>query len=271
MQKNAGSPGETGEKMWALITGASSGIGLELARLIAGDGYSLVITARRSDRLEELAAELQGRHGVEVLPLQADLSRPGSAEELHRQLFDRRILPSILVNNAGFGELGSFYETDPKRISSMVQLNCTSLTELTRCFLPEMVARGTGRVLNLSSVAAFQPGPFMATYYATKAYVQSLSEALAEELHGTGVTVTALCPGPTASEFQQEAKMDTAKYFSRGRIPTAREVAEYGYRSMLRGKRVAVNSLSYRLLLFVSRFLPRLLVVKSVRRLQETR
>lgn len=256
---------------WAVITGASSGIGLELARLIAADGYSLVITARRLDRLRELGRELEELHGIEVLPLQADLSHPGSSEELYRELFDRGIAPVVLVNNAGFGELGRFYETDPKRISSMVQLNCATLTELTRYVLPEMVARKQGRILNLSSVAAFQPGPFMATYYATKAYVQSLSEALAEELEGTGVTVTALCPGPTASEFQQEAKMDTAKYFSKGRIPTAREVAEQGYRAMLRGKRVAVGTVSYRLLLFFSRFLPRRLIVKVVRSLQEGR
>lgn len=255
----------------ALITGASSGIGLEFARLLAREGYDLIIAARRLDRLEELAEGLREQRGCQVVTIQSDLSLPGAASELYQRVRERELVPTLLVNNAGFGELAPFEEMDPERVTGMIELNCTSLATLCRLFLPQIIAHGGGRILNVSSVAAFQPGPFMAVYYATKAFVQSFSEALSEELSGRGVTVTALCPGPTRSEFQQEAHMDTAKYFARGKIPTAREVAQIGYRGMLRGRRVVVHPFKYRLLLSVSKFLPRTVVTRAVRSLQESR
>ena len=256
---------------WALVTGASSGIGLELARILAREGRNLVIAARRLERLEELAANLRNLYAVRVEPLQSDLSQQEGAPELYRSVRELGIVPGILVNNAGIGDLGAFAEMDPERLVSIININCLSLAHLTRLFLPEIIAYGGGRVLNVSSSAAFQPGPYMAAYYASKAFVQSLSEALSEELADRGVTVTALCPGPTRSEFQEGARMDTEKYFAKAGVPTAQEVAEYGYRALMRGKRVAVHGLSSKLLLFVSRFLPRRLVVAAIRKLQESR
>lgn len=256
---------------WALVTGASSGIGMELARILAREGRSVVIAARRLERLGELATNLRELYGVEVEPIESDLSVGDGAPELYRAVRERGILPGILVNNAGIGDLGAFAEMDPQRLVSMININCLSLAQLTRLFLPEMIAHGGGRILNVSSAAAFQPGPYMAAYYASKAFVQSLSEALSEELAERGVTVTALCPGPTRSEFQEAARMDTEKYFSKPGIPTAREVAEHGYRALIKGKRVAVHGFRYKVLLLVSRFLPRRLVVSAVRRLQEGR
>lgn len=256
---------------WALVTGASSGIGMELARILAREGWSLVITARRIERLQELASHLREHYGVDVEPVQSDLSEPDGAAELYREVREREILPTILINNAGIGDLGSFAEMDLQRLVSMININCLSLAHLTRLFLPEIIAYGGGRILNLSSSAAFQPGPYMAAYYASKAFVQSLSEALSEELAGRGVTVTALCPGPTRSEFQIGARMDTEKYFAKPGIPTAQEVAEYGYRAMIRGRRVAIHGFRFKLLLFITRFLPRRTVVSAIRRLQESR
>ena len=180
-------------------------------------------------------------------------------------------MPRVLVNNAGFGDVGAFFAIDPKRLSGMVELNCTSLALLSRLFLPEMISHGGGQILNVSSMAAFQPGPYMALYYATKAFVQSLSEALAEEVAERGITVTALCPGPVQSEFQERARMDTDTYFSKGRVPSAREVAEYGYRAMVKGKRFAIHGFGFRLLYLLSRVLPRRLLVGIVSRIQEAR
>ncbi|MFP4302099.1 MAG: SDR family NAD(P)-dependent oxidoreductase [Spirochaetaceae bacterium] len=256
---------------WALVTGASSGIGLEFSRILAREGYSLVIAARRLDRLRELATDLEQQYDAEVEVIESDLSSCEGAWELYRSVRQREIVPGVLINNAGIGDLGEFAEMDIKRLVSMLEVNCVSLACVTRLFLPEMIARGGGRILNVSSAAAFQPGPYMAAYYASKAFVQSLSEALSEELAERGVTVTALCPGPTRSEFQEAARMNTAKYFSKPGIPTAQEVAEYGYRTMLKGKRVAIHGFRFKLLLLLTRFLPRRTVVSAVSRLQQSR
>lgn len=256
---------------WALVTGASSGIGLEFARILAREGYNLVVAARRLERLQELATNLRELYGSEVEAVGSDLSAPDGAAELYRTVRERDILPHVLINNAGIGDLGEFAEIDIERLTSMIEINCVSLAQLTRLFLPGILARGGGRVLNVSSAAAFQPGPYMAAYYATKAFVQSLSEALSEELSDRGVTVTALCPGPTRSEFQEVARMDTEKYFSNSGIPTAQEVAEHGYTAMLKGKRVAIHGFRFKLLLFVTRFLPRRVVVSVVSRVQQSR
>src|SRR6267142_3603408 len=219
----------------ALITGASFGIGQELARIFAREGYSLVLVARSGDKLRQLAAELEKANGTRSLILASDLSAPGSAAYLHDQTTRAEIDVDVLVNNAGFGQFGLFAENDLEECLQQIQLNITTLTHLTRLYLPEMVARKSGRILNVASTAAFQPGPLMAVYYATKAYVLSLSEALAEETRGTGVTVTALCPGPTASGFQAGAAMEGSRLVRGRKLPTAASVARYGVAAMRKG------------------------------------
>ena len=245
----------------ALITGASSGIGLELARLLAADGHDLVLAARNEPKLRELAEEL-GDGRVQVIA--TDLSDPSVVAAVHEQVPD----VDVLVNNAGVGDFGPFVDADPVKTLAMIQLNVTSLTELTRRYLPAMVERGEGRVLNVASTAAFQPGPLMAVYYATKAYVLSFSEAIAEELRGTGVTVTALCPGPTASGFQAGASMESSKLVRDKRLPTARAVAAVGHRAMLAGDPVAVVGARNKMLAASIRFTPRPVVRRMVHRMQ---
>jgi len=200
----------------ALVTGASSGIGLELARLFAAGGYGLVLVARSGGKLEELANELRNRHGVDVRVMAIDLARPESSEELVRELEQAGVAVDVLVNNAGFATFGPFAETHLRAELEELQLNVVTLTHLTKKLLPGMLARRRGGVLNVASTAAFQPGPLMAVYYASKAYVLSFTEALAEELRGTGVTISALCPGPTVTGFQKRAAMEDSGLF-RGR------------------------------------------------------
>ena len=217
----------------ALITGASSGIGRDLAREHARRGGRLILVARRGDRLETLAAELVDRHGIAVTVLPCDLAAPGAAAALHQEVAGRGLVVDQLINsNAGFGGLGLFHEMDPQRQAAMVQLNVMTLTQLTRLFLLVMIARGRGRVLNVASTAAFMPGPTQAVYFATKAYVLSFTEAVAVELEGTGVTMTALCPGATVTEFADQAAAGNKRMFRAG-AATSAEVAAFGYRAML--------------------------------------
>mgnify|MGYP001324480674 CR=1 FL=1 len=230
----------------ALITGASSGIGLELARVHASRGGDLILVARRLDRLNEIKDELQEKFGIEVEVLDMDLARDNAGKELFEEIIRRQLPVDILVNNAGFGGHGYFYEREWSRDHDMILLNILTLTELTRMFLPSMVERGSGRILNVASMAGFIPGPFQAVYYATKAYVLSFSEAIASELDGSGVTVTALCPGPTKTEFEEVANVAGSKAFM---IQASVEsVARYGYKSMLKGRAVAVPGSANRLL-----------------------
>ncbi len=224
----------------ALITGASSGIGRDLAREHARRGGRLILVARRGDRLETLAAELVDRHGIAVTVLPCDLAAPGAAAALHQEVAGRGLVVDQLINNAGFGGLGRFHEMDPQRQDAMVQLNVMALTQLTRAYLPEMIARGRGRVLNVASTAAFMPGPTQAVYFATKAYVLSFTEAVAVELEGTGVTMTALCPGATVTEFADQAAAGNKRMFRAG-AATSAEVAAFGYRAMLAGRTVAIH------------------------------
>jgi len=219
----------------ALVTGASAGLGLELAQLFAADKHDLVLVARRREQLEALAARLTAEHGIRATVLAADLADPGSPQRIADELAARRIEIEFLVNNAGFGSTGPFVDSDLGRELAMVQVNVAALVHLTGLLLPAMVARKSGRVLNLGSTAGFQPGPFMAVYYASKAYVLSLSEALAEELAGTGVTVTCLCPGVTESEFHSVAGTDAQPLTSSALTMTSAAVAEAGYRAMMRG------------------------------------
>src|SRR5437764_7004485 len=255
-------------KETALITGASSGIGLDLARLFAKDGCDVVLVARSEGKLRELAAELERGGGVTAHVIALDLARPDAAEALVQRL------PAdvdILVNNAGFGVAGPFVETDLAKELEMIQVNIVALTQLTKLLLPKMVARRRGRVLNVASTAAFQPGPLMAVYYATKAYVLSFSEAIADELRDSGVTVTALCPGPTATGFAVVADMTASRLFNVAKPMSSAAVARAGYAAMRRGRRVVIPAVKNKLLTQSSRVSPRRMVTASVRKLQESR
>jgi uncharacterized protein len=257
------------DRKTALITGASYGIGLELARIFAREGYNLVLVARSGDRLRQLSSELERAHGTRSLILASDLTEPGSSAYLLDQTKRADIQVDVLVNNAGFGQFGFFAENDLEVCLQQIQLNVTTLTHLTRLYLPAMIERKTGRILNVASTAAFQAGPLMAVYYATKAYVLHFSEAIANELQGTGVTVTCLCPGPTATEFQKRAKITGIRLFKYGSMD-ARTVAEDGYRALMAGKPVAISGFKNWLVAQSVRFAPRQMATAIARRLQET-
>ena len=255
----------------ALITGGSVGIGLELARCLARDHHELVIVARREAGLASAAAELRraGASGVTTVP--ADLARPEEVERLLATLHASGFDIGILVNNAGFGTAGAFARTPLEDELAMIQTNVSALTHLTKRLLPGMLRRRSGRILNVASTAAFQPGPFMAVYYATKAYVLSFSQALAEELRDTGVTVTALCPGPTSTSFAARAGMEETRLFAGNVTMSAGAVAKAGYAGMLRGERIVVPGAGNKLVAQASRLAPRGLVTRISRRLNERR
>ncbi len=255
----------------ALITGASAGIGLELAHCFARDGHNLVITARRRQRLEKLKKRLENCYPVTVHIIDLDLATPDSPEKLFSFCSSRSIRIDFLVNNAGLGDYGLFHNRDWHKTSEMINLNVNSLTHLTHLFLPKMVERREGKIMNVASTAAFQPGPLMSVYYATKHYVLAFSEALADELKSSGVTVTALCPGPTESEFQESANMQKSKLMDRLPMPSSETVARYGYRAMMKGKRIAVHGIVNKVLSKIVSFLPRRWVTASVRKVQERR
>lgn len=253
----------------ALITGASNGIGLELAKIHASKGGDLVLVARSKEKLETLKRELKSQFDSEIYVISKDLSRPGSALEVYTETLHNNIEIDFLINNAGFGDYGLFHETDWNKELQMISLNITTLTQFTKLYLKEMIRRGKGRIMNLASLAAFQPGPSVAVYSATKSYVLSFSEAINHELRHTGITVTSLCPGPTESGFMEAASMGESKLFSGKKIPSSREVAEYGYKSMMAGKAVAIHSTRNKILANSSRFAPRSLVVTISRKIQE--
>lgn len=255
----------------ALITGASAGFGVEFARLFARHGNDVILTARRSDRLAELAASLEAEHDVNAHVIVADLAAHNGARALFDEVQERGLEVEYLVNNAGFGTFGPFVETDPEESMDLVRVNIAALTELTALLLPAMVERRSGRVLNVASAAAFQPGPLMATYYASKAYALHFSEALNAELEGTGVSVTALCPGPVMTEFQQVAGMETSGLVLHKRLISIEEVVAAGYEAMMRGKAYVIPGIGPRLLSFGVRFMPRRFVAKFVGRLQAKR
>jgi len=251
-----------------MITGASAGIGLELAKLLAADGIGLILVARRGDLLEGLAAELRSRHGIQVHVRPADLADAAVPRQLQAWAASAGLEVDILVNNAGFGALGPFGDLPLDRQLGIVDVNMRALTELTHRFLPAMRARRRGRILNVASVAGFLPGPFMAVYYATKAYVVSLSDALAEELADSGVTVTCLCPGFTATEFQEVAQMSRSRALARLRPMSAAEVARMGYRGLMAGRRTVITGAQNRIGVFGMRFAPRRWLARLTARLQ---
>ena len=250
----------------ALITGASSGIGLELTRLFAADRYRLVLVARNRAALQQIGAELQRQHGIEVRIAPKDLAHPASPVELFQELQEAGVAVDVLVNNAGFGGSGPFLETDWHHEAEMIQVNIVALTHLTKLFLPQIVER-RGKVMNVGSVAAFLPGPYTAIYYASKAFVLHFSEALAEELDGTGATVTCLSPGPVETGFQKRAHTGGA---SRGNAPLymdVKDVAAAGYEGLKAGKRIVIPGWKSQLLTNALRLFPRTTVTKAVGRM----
>jgi short-subunit dehydrogenase len=255
-------------RKYALITGASSGIGLELAKLFARNGYGLILVGRERTTLERVGRELSRTHGVPHRAIAKDLIRSGAAEEIFDEIIRASIHVDVMVNSAGVGTYSCFAESDLEAELAMMQLNMVSLTHLTKLCLNEMLARGEGKILNVASTAAFQPGPLMAVYFATKAYVLSFSEALANELNGSGITVSVLCPGPTHSRFQQRAGMQGSRLFHRG-VMDAATVAAIGYRGLMRGTTIIVPGFVNRLLTFAVRIAPRRLVAGLVRILLE--
>lgn len=259
------------DRKTALITGASGGIGLELAHIFAENGTDLVVIARSVKTLNDLKEDLESNYRISVTVLPADLTVPETAEGLVKTLKERNIFINYLVNNAGFGDYGLFYKGDWNKQAGMIDLNVRALTHLTRLVLPGMIERRSGRIMNVASTASFQPGPLMSVYYATKHYVLAFSEALAEEVEGFGVTVTSLCPGPTESGFQSTAGMEDARLVNTVKMPSSRKVAEYGYRAMMAGKRVAVQGWLNKFMAFSVRFVPRKLLTRLVHFMQARR
>ncbi|HJQ11395.1 MAG TPA: SDR family oxidoreductase [Gemmatimonadaceae bacterium] len=255
----------------ALVTGGSGGIGFELAKVLARNGFDIALIARKRDTLEAAAGQLEGQHRVKVHVFAADLTRPDAPESIFDFLRNESIPIEVLVNNAGFGLGGEFAETDLDRELEMIQVNIAALTHLTKLFLPAMIKRRSGRILNLGSTASFQPGPLQAVYYASKAYVLSFSEALAEELRNTGVTVTVLCPGPTATDFASTAGVGNSRLFTLFGVADAADVAEFGFQAMMAGKRVAIPGIKNKIVAQANRFSPRALTAKVARFAQENR
>ena len=245
----------------ALITGASAGLGAEFARLFARDKHDVILVARRRDKLDALAAELRASHGVAAHVLAEDLADRGAPERIAAAVRERGLHVAFLVNNAGFGTVGAFAALDLARELDEIQVNVAALVHLTGLFVPAMVARKSGRVLNVGSSAGFQPGPFMATYYATKAFVNSFTEALSYELQGTGVTATVSCPGATATEFAKVAGSESAPLFKATQPMTAPEVAEHAYRAMLSGEPMAIPGLKNKVGVQSLRVAPRRVVL----------
>ncbi|HRZ43123.1 MAG TPA: SDR family oxidoreductase [Bacteroidales bacterium] len=255
-------------KHTALITGASEGIGMELARIHASKGDHLVLVARRGDRLEALKKELEEQFGIQVMVIAKNLSLANSPQEVFEATQKANLAIDILVNNAGFGHFDLFTDSPWEKEDRMIQLNIAALTHLTKLYLPGMISGGYGRILNVSSVASFIPGPYMSVYFATKAFVTSFSEALAAELQGTGVTVTNLCPGATRSGFQAAAEVREDKPGKGDRMPSGAEVAAFGYRAMMLGRTTVVHGWKNRLMIRFSRLLSGRQAASVIRRMQ---
>lgn len=255
----------------ALVTGGSGGIGFEIAKVLARKGFDLVLVARKRDTLEAAASQLEGKYGARVQVFTADLRSPDAPQSIFSFLHNENIPIEVLVNNAGFGLGGEFADTKLQREMDMIQVNISALTQLTKLFLPAMIRRKSGRILNVASTAAFQPGPLMAVYYASKAYVLSFSQAIAEELRDTGVTVTALCPGATATDFAATAGVRNSKLFKAFGVAHPDDVAEFGVAAMLHGRRVAIPGFKNKIVAQSSRFAPRAVVTRLARKAQEHR
>jgi len=259
----------TSSPQTALITGASGGIGYELAKLFAKDRYHLVLVARSGEKLNQLANELQTQHGIRVSVVAVDLAEPAAPRFLFDQLRRERVDVDILVNNAGFGVFGEFSQMPEAEILDQIQLNITALTHLTRLFLASMIARGAGRIMNVASTAAFQPGPLMAVYYASKAYVLSFSEALANEVRGAGITVSCFCPGATNTGFAKRAGLESSRLFKQIGATNVEAVARDGYRGLMAGRTLVISGMHNWLVAESIRFAPRKLVTAISRWISE--
>ena len=255
----------------ALITGASAGIGAELARVFAARGHDVILVARRQDALEALAGQLEGKHKVRATVLPADLALSSAPLELFESIRGAGLDVDILVNNAGFGLHGEFLDTDIDRELRMIQVNVAALVHLTKLFAPPMVHRRRGGIMNVASIAGVFPGPYMSIYYASKAFVLSFTESLAQELRDSGVKVSALCPGPTTTEFHDVAGGKNTRLMTRGSVADARSVAEFGYKALQRGTVVAIPGVQNKLLVQAKRIAPRALVARLARVAQEAR
>lgn len=254
-------------KNTALITGASNGIGLELAKIHASKGGDLVLVARNKFKLDEIKIELEKQFKISVYTIGKDLSLTNAAQEIYDETNKENIQVDYLINNAGFGDFGMFAETDWNKELQMINLNITSLTHFTKLYLQDMVKRRSGKIMNVASTAAFQSGPTMSVYCATKAYVLSFTEAISNEVIDKGITVTALCPGATETGFQAAGGLDDSKLFKDKKLPTAKEVAQYGYASMMKGKIVAIHGIMNYIMSNSIRFIPRSLVLKISRKM----
>lgn len=255
-------------KKTALVTGAASGLGYELALLLAKDNYDLVLVDINAEKLEEAKQTISKDFNVDVTPVVKDLGKANASQEIYDEV--GHLPMEVLINNAGFGLFGKFYKTNWEIEDTMLHVHVMATTQLTKLFLKDMVKRGSGKIMNMSSMAAFQPGPLMSLYYATKGYVLSFSEAIANELKGTGVTVTAVCPGPTKTQFQQtvseHAKSDNKISTN---MASAKAVALYGYKAMHKGKTVAIPGAFNKFLSVLPRLLPRNTATAIVRKIQE--
>lgn len=246
-----------------LVTGASSGIGREFAKIYAKNGCNIIVVARREDRLIELKEYLESTYSIDIEYITLDLSKTESAKELYEKVKHKNI--DILINNAGFGTFGDFDEINYQKEVNMINLNILTLTNLTRLFLADMKIKDNGKIINIASTAAFQPVPYMASYAATKAYVLHLSIALNTELHNSNVSVVAVCPGATKSEFQQAAEMGEPSFF-RGKLPTSEELALYAYNQINRNKTLIVHGFYNKFLILIERFLTKKTISEIIRK-----
>ncbi len=251
----------------ALVTGAASGLGFEFSLLLAKDGFNLVLVDIDKAKLKIAKKDIQKKYKSEIIVIVKDLSKSNVAHEIFESIIDYPI--DVLINNAGFGLFGPFAFTDWQRESKMLSLHINTTTQLTKLALKSMVNRGFGKILNISSLAAFQPGPLMSIYYASKAYILSFSQAIANELKGTGVTVTVLCPGQTKTSFQQVVSSTSSSNINVFNMASPVEVAKYGYDAMLKGETIAIPGFFNKGLAFLSRFIPRNMITSIVRKIQE--
>lgn len=248
----------------ALITGASGGLGYEFSKIFASEGYHLVLVARSEGKLYVMKEKLEKAYGINVYVCAQDLSKQDAAMRVWEFVQEKKIAVDVLINDAGFGDFGKFANSDWEKQSDMMQVNIMALTQLTHLFVKPMIERRQGKILNLASIAAFMPGPMMSVYYASKAYVLSFTEALSVELKGTGVSVTALCPGPTNTGFAKNAELGKSRLFKSFEKTTARSIAEYGYEALMTKKVVAAPSKKNKATLFAVRVLPRAVVRRVV-------
>ena len=256
-------------KKTALITGASGGLGLSFVNLFANDGYDVVLVARNGKRLEEIKKEIEEKYNVKATVVAKDLCSPNGAQEVYEATKNEGIKIDVLVNNAGFGDFGEFYKSDISKQIRMVDLNCIALMHLCHLYLPDMIEQKSGNILNVDSIAAFQAGPLMSVYYATKAFVLSFSQALTRELKGTGVKVTALCPGPIRTNFDSAAALGESGLFKNLKVWDPDVVAKFGYKNMKKGKSLCICGFVNKIIVFANRLAPRCLVRSLVYNLQK--